>query len=416
MSSDQLKQYFETQSDEINKVYFNALLRKFNNSKAPESISIYHPEKNPDSPVFPYAILKEKKLMPLKQYNELTKESELQSEVVLIKMHAGIGSSVDRLEHLKRHTHREELGAKGTDLFVSGKSLAQLQIEQVKILNQNSKYKKVSLQNLVNEQTKEVVEGLNAGHDFIKPSISQYKMPTIGEDGAISFERLAPGGHGFLGFSLLMNILKSPITKPEITAIGNGEDLNSTPDLKIFSWMEESQTPICMITTVKTVKDKKGGQLAIVKKQTPYLTIIEKAQAERSGQLTYFEELGLRADDDFSLFNTNIVVLNTKIISDLIQEHNLDEELLASIITPDLIKNEKLQDGKKFIQLEGAIGSVMLNLDKYFRENFNRSLITFLNLNEKERENFFIPIKKMEDFEEIVSRYHYSESTGRFEL
>ena len=410
MSSDQLKQYFAEHSDEINKVYFESLYRKFRANQKKE-ISIYHPKTNPDSKVYPYAILDDKNLMPVSFYSDLKDENEIKSELRLIKMHAGIGSSVDRLEHLKTNSTRSSLGAKGTDLFVEGKSLAQLQIEQVKTLNQNPKYKKVYLQNLVNEETKEIVESLNT--EFNLPSITQYKMPTI-DNGEPSFERLAPGGHGFLGFYLLMDLLENPVEHDQIIAIGNGEDLNSTPDLKILNWMEKTQTAICMITTDKTDRDKKGGQLAVVRGKTPYLTIIEKAQAEQAGQVDYFTELGLRGEDDISLFNTNIVLINSKILSGLLT--GISESELSDIIAPDLIRNKKTQDGKEFIQLEGAIGSVMLNLDRYFREKHDRPLIRFLNLNPVERENFFIPIKKMEDFEDILSRYQYSKETGRFVL
>ena len=410
MSSDQLKQYFAEHSDEINKVYFESLYRKFRADEKKE-ISIHHPKTNPASKVYPYAILDDKNLMPVSFYSDLKDENEIKSELRLIKMHAGIGSSVDRMEHLKKNSGRSALGAKGTDLFVEGKSLAQLQIEQVKTLNQNPKYKKVYLQNLVNEETKEIVESLNTA--FNLPSITQYKMPSI-YNGEPSFERLAPGGHGFLGFYLLMDLVANPVKHDQIIAIGNGEDLNSTPDLKILNWMEKTQTAICMITTDKTDRDKKGGQLAVVRGKTPYLTIIEKAQAEQAGQVDYFTELGLRGEDDISLFNTNIVLINSKILSGLLT--GISESELSDIIAPDLIRNKKTQDGKEFIQLEGAIGSVMLNLDRYFREKHDRPLIRFLNLNPVERENFFIPIKKMEDFEDILSRYQYSKETGRFVL
>ena len=415
MQNDQLNQYFETKCDEVNRIYFEALLQKFRNQKV-QDISIFHPVERPDSKVYPHAILDNKKLMPIKQYSELSAEKQILSDLVLIKMHAGIGSSVDRLDHLKAHSSRSSLGAKGTDLFVKGKSLAELQIEQVRILNKSPNFKKVFLKNLVNEETREVVENLSQNCEVNLPVITQFKMPTIDQTGEISLERLAPGGHAFLGFYLLLDLLKNPVTEDQIVAIGNGEDLNSTPDLKILNWMEKEQVPICMITTNKTVRDKKGGQLAVVKEEIPFLTIVEKAQAERANQLEYFEALGLREEDDFSLFNTNIVLINTKIMSKLIQEEGLTESEFIEIITPDLIKNLKTQDGKEFIQLEGAIASVMLNIDKYFREKKEKQLIQFLNLNEVEREQFFIPIKKMEDFEMILAKYKYSEISGRFEL
>ena len=93
-----------------------------------------------------------------------------------------------------------------------------------------------------------------------------------------------------------------------------------------------------MITTTKTSSDKKGGQISLV---DDYVTIIEKAQAEASNQLAFFEELGLRENDDISLFNTNIVVINTKALSRLIQ--NFDIENACG----DVIKNVKEQNRKK---------------------------------------------------------------------
>ena len=64
----------------------------------------------------------------------------------------------------------------------------------------------------------------------------------------------------------------------------------------------------------------------------------------------------------------------------------------------------KTQDGVKFTQLEGAMGSTLLNLDGYFRKEFNQSIVSFVNLSSDDRESFFLPIKKREDFEEIKSK------------
>ena len=63
------------------------------------------------------------------------------------------------------------------------------------------------------------------------------------------------------------------------------------------------------------------------------------------------------------------------------------------------------QDGKKFIQLESALGSVVLNLDKFFRLNFSQPMVSFLNLSQKERTKFFMPIKKREDYELIKKNF-----------
>jgi hypothetical protein len=65
--------------------------------------------------------------------------------------------------------------------------------------------------------------------------------------------------------------------------------------------------------------------------------------------------------------------------------------------SPDLIKNKK----EDFIQLESALGSVLLNLDRNARRKFGRRVVHFLNLDNDDRENFFRPLKKREDYEEV---------------
>ena len=415
MKNTELIQYFEAHSDPLNKVYFEALQEQFHRQHKSE-LTLFHPEHQPDSLVYPYAILEQKNLMPLTHYQDLSGAGELSSDLRLIKMHAGLGSSVKRQGYLHEKTGRTSLGSKGTDLFLGDKSLAALQIEQVRRLNQKAWTQKVYLQNLVNEQTREIVDSTAEQADFILPCIQQFKMPTVAANGELSLERTAPGGHGFLGFTLLHEIFLNPSSKKEIIAIGNGEDLNSTPDQKILTWMERNEIPICMITTTKTKRDIKGGQLALVMEPTPYLTIIEKAQADKAQQTEYFEQLGLRETDDISLFNTNIVLLNRHVLAKEFQKTDLSEKEFLQLMAPDLIKNQKQQGGREFIQLEGAIASVMLNLDKYYRQNHQSSLIRLLNLNQTEREEFFIPIKTMDDFYHMLERYEYDENNARLRL
>ena len=65
-----------------------------------------------------------------------------------------------------------------------------------------------------------------------------------------------------------------------------------------------------MITTTKTSSDLKGGQMGIRKEgEYEIISIFEKAQAEESNQLEYFEKLGLREQDGESFFNTNMASL-----------------------------------------------------------------------------------------------------------
>ena len=142
----------------------------------------------------------------------------------------------------------------------------------------------------------------------------------------------------------------------------------------------------------------------MVKENAPYMAIVEKAQAEKADQLEYFQELGLRESDNRSLFNTNIVLINKKALKEFFNKYlDVSESEFLEILAPDLIKNKKEQHGKEFIQLEGAIGSTLLNLDKYFRVKFDKDLVHFLNLAPENREKFFLPIKKREDFDGIYN-------------
>lgn len=404
---------------QANQMYFEALYKSFQDN-AGKDIKIHEPENEIHSEVIPFAILDPAKLPVIQDYADLSEVSPKLKDYQLniIKMHAGLGTSVKREEYLKEIKGREKLGSKGTDLFIAidGKniSIADLQLKQIEILNDSRTFKKVTLQNLVNEETAEEVNKLQS--PLIKENILQLKVPTI-DDGEISTERLAPAGHAFLGFSLLLDLFQKDDIQDEIVVIGNGEDLNSTPDAKVFSWMVEKNIPICMITTTKLEKDKKGGQISkVVGSVYEYVTIIEKAQAEKAGQLEYFSELGLRPSDHRSLFNTNIVVINKKVLKQRLKSLDVDKSKFCEIITPDLIKNIKPQDGKQFIQLEGAIGSTILNLDKFFRLQTGEEVVAFLNLDPLARESFFIPLKTMDDFEDLKKRYVYDKATGRFQL
>jgi hypothetical protein len=410
-----------------NQEYFNSLLNKYNDPKATD-FKINQPEANIRSSVIPFALAEKVDLeqVNIEKYKNLKVKPELlkQTNLVLVKMHAGLGSSVKRSELLKDWDNREKLGSKGTDLYLNidgeFKSLAELQLVQVEKISEQNIYSSVSIQNLVNFETVEQVDELSKKYTdkiSILSNINQEKMQTIGEDGNLTNERLAPAGHAFLGFQQLLDLFNND--RQEVVVIGNGEDLNSTADEKITSWVVENEIPIVMITTTKLEKDKKGGQISLVKNEgRDYVTIVEKAQAEKSNQLAYFEQIGLRAGDNESLFNTNIVILNKKALKNKFNQFlsDLGEDKFKEIISPDLIKNMKEQNGKKYVQLEGAIGSTLLNLDQFFRVEFDTPLISFLNLDSEDREKFFIPIKKIDDFTDLLNKYTYSVKSGRFTL
>lgn len=404
----------------LNKLYFTSLLKSYRKREDIE-LKMYHPQNEPESICVPFALIPASKRESVTKYESLeNNKSQISSyHFVACKMHAGLGTSVKRDEHLRANIKRTELGSKGTDLFVEvdgqNLSLAELQLKQLNIIKDQKTLKSVSLLNLVNQETSDIIEKLYAKNSDSISSLMQYKVPTLNSSGDLTSIRKAPAGHGYLGFYLLWNIFKNPVEK-KLISIGNGEDLNSTADQRVLNWIVDEGIPMTMVTTTKLECDKKGGQIARCHENgKTYYTIVEKAQAEKAGQLDYFLNLGLREGDEEALFNTNIVILNVEAIKlALLAAPNLTETKLFEALTPTVIKNVKEQEGEEFTQLEGALGSVILNLDKYFRLELGKPLVHFLNLNKVEREEFFIPIKKMQDFEEILTRYNYSEKTGRF--
>ena len=103
-------------------------------------------------------------------------------------------------------------------------------------------------------------------------------------------------------------------------------------------------------------------------------------------------------------------MINKKALKEIFNEviSDIKTEDFIKSFAPDVIRNVKEQDGKKFTQLESALGSVMLNLDKFFRTVHRKSLVSFLNYAPENREKIFMPIKKREDYEEIKSKFKVS--------
>lgn len=426
-----LDSYFKDLTDissraiEINRSYFEQLLSSFRDSEELD-LRMFAPESDEksDGLCVPFALIPESEREFVAKYQDLKADSNklIDYSLVLCKMHAGLGTSVVRKKHMLNHTTRSTLGSKGTDLFIriadNSYSLAELQFIQMKKIIESKIFKTVKMLSMVNRETMKEVRAIETKYQEdleIDQHILQLKVPTIdAETLELTKDRLAPAGHGLVGFHLILDIFLNS-KKSNLITIGNGEDLNSTADEKVMSWMVEENIPVTMITTTKLECDKKGGQISRCEKNgKTYFTIVEKAQAEKAGQLSYFEKLGLRENDFESLFNTNIVVINTKALKEVFDSlADLTIDTLKEVLAPTLIKNSKKVEGHEYIQLEGALGSVMLNLDRYFRLNFDRPLITFLNLSENDREKFFLPIKTIDDFDEVVLKKKYCQQTGR---
>lgn len=437
--------------DDLNLEYFKILYRKFKNpKKSDKPLKIIQKEEDRHDAnwtwAYPTASAPEEvmKKFPVCHYADLKKvglKGDAKKSVLWVKkMQAGSGSSLTRESYLERLTGQKNvrIGAKGTDLYaqVSGKevSLAELQILQALADVQTGLYAGVVLHDIVSSETEEAIEKIwnkvcpLTGKTY-RQMVSETKgmghsgktfqafIPTIDEEGSLTSKRKAPGGHALFGVDALRVAIFDEL-RPQISdsldlvgVVGNGEDLSSSPDPLMVEWMVREKIPVAMVTTSKTSIDLKGGQMAIVPLEGNqfYVSMIEKAQADSAGQGQLFENLGLRKEDREAFFNTNMVLINYKVlvpqIKKLIEE--VGEEKFFDIVAPDLILNVKKQKDqgqeRKFTQLEGAMGTVFLNLDRYWRGRYNQGLLHILNVEASERTRFFSPIKTAFDY---VMQFH----------
>lgn len=446
--------------DDSNMAYFMGLLERRKNPVKADSMTIFEEGKNAESGrlvAFPTAIapLELMKELPAVDYakdilGNLQKYSQAAQEVVLWfkPMQAGTGSSVTRKKYLSQILGIPEenikVGAKGTDLFVevedphhSGKkvliSLAEAQILRILKDGEKGDFHQLIFHDVISSETdqsikeiwkkpslvnpektyEELIKSHSKVHHFSLQSY-QYHLPTINLNNEVSFNRTAPGGHGLFGVDSLVAAIKDearPSTsQPLIGVIGNGEDLSAIPDAAMVGWIHTHEAPIVMVTTEKTNIDLKGGQIALIKGEKEgqpfvYTSIIEKAQADEAKQGKLFETIGLRPGDKMAYFNTNMALFNYKVLVPKIKKlvEEIGEREFINIIAPNLIENGKEQvdkDGikRKYTQLEGALGSVLLNLDKYWRAKYNEPLVHIINIDKNHRTSFFSPLKTAFDF------------------
>jgi len=404
----------------MNKEYFDLLLKMKNKSRKP--VSLFGKGESSTGAFRPFCLLSEQKIkaQPIFSYENLkssTNEDFSGLKLRLVKMQAGLGSSVKRNDIIKKFQNRENLGSKGTDLFFpvgesKFRSVAHLQVLQAYNLRSSFGFSDVKIQFLVNDETSKQIESCVDSLDgelreVVAPEVFQEMMPTISESGELTNERLAPAGHGFIGFNEVYHALCS--NEDELICIGNGEDLNSSPDEKILSHITQNNIPVVMITTTKTSADLKGGQMGIIKEgEKEIISIFEKAQAEESGQLEYFEKLGLREQDNESFFNTNMAIINTRALRGAFNRLDLSIESFLESIAPEVIQNVKIQNGKKFIQLESALGSVLLNMSAFFMRKTGENILHLCNVGELNRHKFFLPIKSREDYDFYLKNYEVS--------
>ncbi|OFZ55132.1 MAG: hypothetical protein A2428_06285 [Bdellovibrionales bacterium RIFOXYC1_FULL_54_43] len=376
-------------------------------------------------------------------YTDLAKHSEFynasakKAALWIKKMQAGTGSSVSRTSYLARRfgvtAERVTMGAKGTDLFIdvlhpiTGRPvkipIVEAQILQSILDRKAGVFGKIIFHDLVSSETQKAIREIwqkrslldpkrtyeelvqeTPGLERFRATVQSY-LPTLDEDGQITFERLAPGGHALFAVDAL-RATRKPELRPEaagnvlVSAISNGEDIGGTPDALMVGWMIAERIPIVLVTTDKTAVDMKGGVISLLKssKGDVSLTVLETAQAEAAGQGDIFKKAEGCASTNLTLFNYEVLVPK---IEQLVCE--IGEDQFLKIIAPDLIRNVKKQKDaagkeRKYLQLEGAMGSTLMNLDRYWRRRYGEPLVHLINVDRRHRTQFFSPIKSAFDF------------------
>lgn len=397
---------------------------------------------------------------------------EAAKTVVLIAnpMNGGLGSSVSRKTYLEQVAGRSELGAKGTDLFfdvtVQGfnadgsaretvEQISVTELKYIQALRAAGKYSNIIVQELVNEDSvgpmnkfldetiylfdridqrpgapkrtyRQIIQETE-GIELASTMIMQGALPVIdAAKNELTFDYSAPGGHGQLGSMVLQEALTADL--PEgvvvIRAVFNGDGPNNTISEDIAGFMARERIPIVMISTTKTSLDKKGGLIGVEEMDNGKIKtqMLELAQAKSNKQEALFTAMGLtEGEQGGQYFNTNIAAVNYTALQPFLRELKeiIGENAFNEIVTPDLIPNEKKKGERRIVQLEGAMGSALLNLNGFVTTTENPQvqalmqkygfarLLTVVNTDETSRTKFFTPIKFAYDFVLYAQTDHF---------
>lgn len=382
--------------------------------------------------------------------------------VIAHEMNAGIGTSTIRDKYLARigpqvgRGSNPIKGAKATDLYTSLPTrrghewVPTTEIKLNRVLQEQGYYKQVVLRPVINQQSKPSIDMLFDQPMFesrlqpehlartyreyihasekvsIGPYVQQYDLPNVDtRTGQLTTERMAPGSHGQVAFAILHEMTSAPPIDPQAKAVRvifNGDGINNffSPQMVQFTAEEAG---VVMVTTQRLKADIKGGIIGGEQLENGMIVpqILERAQAEEVGQLAAFNALGV---DDAQLsellpadiatrhtsgeqyFNTNTALLNDTLLRQFFHrvKAEMGEPLLYQAMMPDLMHNPK----GNFQQLEGAMGSVLLNLNRFvtldptanriWQEiSKGKPFLRFINVDAEERDEYFTGTKYSPD-------------------
>lgn len=161
-----------------------------------------------------------------------------------------------------------------------------------------------------------------------------------------------PPGHGDLypaleGSGVLDQLLQAGF---RYACVSNGDNLGAAPNAQLAGWFAESGAPYAAEVCRRTINDKKGGHLAI-RKRDRQLILRDSAQTAPE-DMDYFTD-----EHRHPYFHTNNLWFDLVQLRDTLTERN-------SVLGLPLIRNEKTVDpadpsSTAVIQIESAMGAAI---------------------------------------------------------
>ena len=161
-----------------------------------------------------------------------------------------------------------------------------------------------------------------------------------------------PPGHGDIYTSLWSsNLLQQLIDKGfRYACIANGDNLGAAPNARLAGWFAASGAPYAAELCRRTINDRKGGHLA-VRKRDGQLILRDTAQTAPE-EMSYFTD-----EHRHPFFHTNNLWFDLQRLADTLRERN-------SVLGLPMIRNEKTVDpadpsSPKVVQVETAMGAAI---------------------------------------------------------
>lgn len=330
-----------------------------------------------------------------------------QTKVDIYDLNAGIGSSMGIEGHLEAVS--AELGTplnpkatKGSGLYYrgpDGQLYSGAQIKANRFLVESPHFGQMNICTVVNSDSEPVMRSVysgkaaygdknktyeelyaEAGNIGFGEWLHQGKIPTLDENKQLTRKRMAPGSHGHAGVMLMHHIRNStPQSENDVSMMFNGDSPGSfvTPNQAGYT---AKKAGMILYAVDKTEGDVKGGQIFARQLASGIWVpdIMERAQAIEAGQEDLFYNIGLYSDKlppemaakhhvGEQGFNANNASFNNHDLHYFFKEvvRLRGQDYFNRFASPELMLNGKTdkQTGEKYYQMEGALASLMFQMN-----------------------------------------------------